>query len=163
MLVCGSGLAFGFPIVKIGDQVSVGGRTLSGKGDKIADFLVKNNFTHNAALIEIKTPATKLLGKEYRDGICTPSSDLSGSINQMLDQRHKFQKEITALKDNSGVYDLESYAVSCVLIIGTIPDAKAHKKAFELFRHNSKEVLVITFDELLEKLKNLHTFLSADH
>lgn len=153
-------LAFGFPIIKIGQQASVGGRAFSGKGDKITDFLVKNNLTHNAALVEIKTPQTALLGKEYRSGICMPSSDLSGSINQLLDQRYRFQKEILSLKDNAGIIDLESYAVNCVLIIGKSPDKKDHKKSFELFRSNSKEVLIVTFDELLEKLKHLHAFLA---
>lgn len=155
-------LAFGFPIIKIGAQASIGGRAFSGKGDKVTDFLVKNNLTHNTALIEIKTPQTTLLGKEYRGGICMPSSDLSGSVNQMLDQRYKFQKEIVSLKDNAGMYDLESYSVHCILIVGMMPDGKERRKAFELFRSNSKEILIITFDELLEKLKNLHAFLSID-
>ncbi len=45
-------LAFGYPIIKIQDQASVGGRKLSGAGEKITDFLVKNSMTNNAAIIE---------------------------------------------------------------------------------------------------------------
>ncbi len=154
------GLVFGFPIVKINDQASVGGRTIAGTGDKITDFLVKNNLTDNTALIEIKTPGTKLLGKEYRDGVHAPTTEFAGSINQMLDQKYKFQKEIASLKENSGLSDLESYAVNCVLIIGMTPNDRSQRKSFELFRNNSREISVITFDELLEKLKSLRSFLS---
>lgn len=153
-------LAFGFPIVKVNDQATVGGRTLAGVGDKVADFLVKNSLTHNTALVEIKTPKTKLLAGEYRATICGPSPDLGGAINQLLDQKYKFQKEIASLKDNSDIRDIESYSVNCVLVIGKLPAEKDHKKAFELFRNNSKEIEIVTFDELLERLRHLHAFLS---
>jgi hypothetical protein len=154
-------LAFGYPIIKFSEQVCVGGRTFSGAGDKFADFLVKNNSTNNSALIEIKTPGTKLLSNNpYRGSVYTPSSEFSGSINQLLDQKYKFQKEIDSLKNNSRSYDLESYSVSCVLIIGKTPEEIDQKKSFELFRGNSKDIEIITFDELLEKLKQLHSFLS---
>ena len=153
-------LAFGYPIIKIRDQASVGGRKLSGEGDKITDFIVKNSMTNNCALFEIKTPQTKLLNKtQYRDSVYTPSKDLAGSVSQVLDQKYKFQKEISVIKDNSGIYDMESYATHGVLIIGTIPEYKEERKSFELFRRNSKDVEIVAFDELLHKLKDLHAFL----
>ncbi|MDO9212899.1 MAG: DUF4263 domain-containing protein [Methylococcales bacterium] len=156
-------LAFGFPIMKVCEQVCVGGGTIFGNGDKFPDFLVKNNITNNTALIEIKTPCTKLLNKNaYRESVYTPSNELSGSINQVLDQKYKFQKQIATLKENSRIYDFESYSVSCVLIIGKMPEDNDRKKSFELFRGNSKDVEIITFDELLGKLRQLHVFLSSD-
>lgn len=45
-------LAFGYPIIKVRDQASVGGRKLSGSGDKITDFLLKNSITNNTALFQ---------------------------------------------------------------------------------------------------------------
>ncbi len=110
-------MAFGYPVVKIQDQASIGGRKLSGSGDKITDFLVKNSTTNNTAFFEIKTPQTKLLNKTaYRDGVYTPSKEVSGAVNQVLDQKYKFQKEISNLKDNSGIYDIESYAVQAPIL-----------------------------------------------
>ena len=154
-------LAFGYPIVKIQEQASVGGRKINGSGDKITDFLVKNHLTHNVALVEIKTPSTQLLQtKEYRGGVHAASSDLSGSINQILDQKYKFQTEINNRKLESKIYDMESYSIDCVLIIGRIPKEDAQKKCFELFRHNSKDVKIITFDELLGRMQEIHSFLS---
>lgn len=156
-------MAFGYPVVKIQDQASVGGRKISGSGDKVTDYIVKNNITNNTAIFEIKTPQTKLLNlTPYRDGVYTPSKELSGAVNQVLDQKYKFQKEISVIKDNSGLFDIESYSVHCALIIGVVPSNRDHQKSLELFRRNSKDVEVITFDELFEKLKQLYAFLSAD-
>lgn len=157
-------MAFGYPVIKVRDQASVGGRKLSGDGEKITDFLVKNSLTNNTALFEIKTPQTAILNKTpFREGVFTPSADLSGSINQTLDQRYQFQKQIAQIKDNTRLRDIESYAVHCCLVIGMTPEGDDQKKSFELFRRNSKDVEIVTFDELLEKLKQLGTFLrSAD-
>ena len=155
-------LAFGYPVIKIQDQAHVGGRKLSGSGETITDFLVKNGISNNAALFEIKTPDAPLLNKKpYRANLHTPSSDLAGAINQMLDQRNKFQKEVAALKESSRISNLESYAVHGVLVIGTTPRDIEQQKSFELFRGNSKDITIITFDELLEKLKLLHGFLAS--
>ena len=154
-------MAFGYPIIKINDQASVGGRNLSGAGDKIVDFLVKNSISNNAALFEIKTPSTRLLNKvPYRNSVYIPSLDLTGAVNQVLDQKHKFEKSIINLKDNSRIYDLESYAVQGILVIGLSLEDHDQQKSFELYRGNSKSITIITFDEVLSKLKQLHLFLS---
>lgn len=155
-------LAYALPLVVIDEQVSVGGRSFSGRGEKIADFVFKNRLSNNLALIEIKTPQTSLLGKEYRGGVYSPSSDLVGCITQVLDQRHKLQAELNTLKINSGQFYVEAYAIRCLIIIGTTPKAPELLKSLELFRNNLHDVLVITFDELLEKLHHLHSFLSSD-
>ena len=152
-------LAFGLPVVAVGDQLSVGGRTFVGTGEKIADFLVKNDLTDNLALIEIKTPGTTLLGRPYRDAVFPPSTHLSGAVTQVLDQRYKLQAELNTKKANTRRYDLEAYAIRCVVIIGTMPEDPDQKKSLELFRNNLHDTLVITFDELLSKLKHLHHFL----
>ena len=157
------GLAFGYPIIKIQDQASIGSRSLSGSGDTIADFLVKNSLTNNTAIIEIKTPQSKLLNHHsFRNRVFTPSSLLSGSINQALDQKYHFERQIIQLKDSSKMYDIQSYSVHCCLIIGTVPKDEHRLKSFEIFRGNSSDVEIITFDELLHKLKNLYAFLEID-
>ena len=155
-------MAFGYPIIKIQQQSSVGGRKISGEGDKIADFVVKNSMTNNTAIIEIKTPQEKLLNAQpYREGVYTPSTALSGSINQALDQKYRFEREIAQIKENSRIHDIESYSVHCCLIIGTIPTTEDRHKSFEQFRRNSKDVEIVTFDELLKKLKELRVFLAS--
>lgn len=156
-------LAFGYPIIKVQDQASIGGRRLDGRGAKITDFLVKNRMTDNAAIVEIKTPQTRLLNKSrYRGGVYVPSAALSGAVNQALDQQHQFEKEILVLKDKNERDMIQSYAVHCCLIVGKIPVEVDRKKSFELFRRNSKNVEIVTFDELLHKLKDLLSFLSSE-
>ena len=83
-------LAFGCPIIKVGQQASVGGRKLFGGGEKITDFLMRNKMTNNAAVVEIKTPGAKLVKREFRGGVFSPSGILSESIVQALDQRYQF-------------------------------------------------------------------------
>ena len=156
-------LAFGYPIIKVQDQASVGGRKISGSGEKITDFLVKNSMTNNTAIIEIKKPQTELLNKKpFRHGVYIPSSELSGSISQVLDQKYLFEREIAQIKVNSKIYDIETYSVHCCLIIGKMPTNEDQQKSFELCRRNSKDVEIVTFDELLNKLKELSTFLNPD-
>lgn len=155
-------LAFGYPVIKVQDQASVGGCKLSGSGEKIADFLVKNSRTNNTAIFEIKTPQADLLNKTpFRRGIHKPSSELTGAINQALDQKYQFQTHIASVKHNSRIHDMESYSVHCCLIIGVTPSDKDQQKSFELFRGNSKDVEIVTFDELLEKLRQLRDFLES--
>ena len=154
-------LALGYPIIKIGQQASVGGRKLFGGGEKITDFLMKNRMTNNAAVVEIKTPGAKVVNREFRGGVFSPSGILSESIIQTLDQRHQFQRDIFGIKGRSGIHDIETYAVQCCLVIGTIPEGEDEKKSFELFRGNSKDVQIVTFDELLEKLIQLRELLAS--
>lgn len=153
-------LAFGYPAIKISDQASVGGKRLSGDGEKITDYLIKNSITNNLALIEIKKPSSSLLNKKaYRGAVYCASSELTGSVTQVLDQCYQLEQNIATIKNNNRIYDIESYAVHCILVIGTMPDDEDQKKSFEIYRRNSKNVQIITFDELLLKLKQLHDFL----
>lgn len=156
-------MAFGVPIIKVHNHAYVGGQKIAGGGNKITDFLVKNSISNNAAIIEIKKPATKLMGNTtYRQDVYPPSSELSGAINQLLDQIYKFQKNIASLKEESGNYNIETYSVVGVLIIGRSISITSQRKSFEMYRGNSKNIIIITFDELLEKLKQLKAFLVAD-
>ncbi|MFT3703102.1 MAG: DUF4263 domain-containing protein [Agriterribacter sp.] len=155
-------MVFGIPIVKIEDQASLGGIKLSGKGNKIADFLVKNSMTGNAAIVELKTPSTKLINTgKYRDGVFAPAIELTAAVNQVLDQIYRFQKEINSLKVESREYELYSYAVQGFLIVGRSLEY-GEQQSFELFRGNSKNVQIITFDELLLKMKNLYHLLAPE-
>ena len=153
--------AMGYPIVFVLGQPAVGGGKLDGSGGKYGDFLYKNSQTNNSVLVELKTPRTKLLNaKPVRAGMYGPSSELSGSLTQVLDQRNFFQKSISAFKDNSRIHDIESYAVRGCLVIGILPDDEDMKKSFELYRGNSKDVDIVTFDELLERIKQFKEFLT---
>jgi len=156
-------LAFGYPVLAMGEQISVGGGRFDGKGEKIADFAYKAALSGNLALVEIKTPGTKLFSSPpYRDGVLAPSRDLAGSVTQVLDQRYQLQTEFAVKKVQSQAWDLQAYAVQCLVIIGTDPEEGAARKSFELFRQDLKGVTVVTFQELLAKLKAILEFLQAE-
>ena len=154
---------FGVPMVSVRSGATVGGRGLSGSGDKIADYLFKNSLTNNVALVEIKKPTTQLLdAREYRQGVYGPSKELNGAVTQVLDQAYNLTKSLPGLKESSRQWDLESYAVSCFVVAGRTPsvDDPARQKSFELYRANSRSVTIVTYDEILERLRLLRNFLS---
>lgn len=154
---------FGVPMVSVRSGATVGGRGLSGSGDKIADYLFKNSLTNNVALVEIKKPTTQLLdSREYRQGVYGPSKELNGAVTQVLDQAYNLTKNLPGLKESSRQWDLESYAVSCFVVAGRTPsvDDPARQKSFELYRANSRSVTIVTYDEILERLRLLRNFLS---
>jgi len=152
---------FGYPVIQVEGHASVGGKKISGGGEKIADFLYQHELTGNTALFEIKTPRTPVLAsREYRGGLYGPHQELSGAISQVLDQRYQFQLHFATKVVTSERLDLKSYAIACCVIAGTLPTETATQKSFELFRRNSRDVQIVTFDELLEKLKQLKAFLT---
>ena len=153
---------FGAPMVSVRSGATVGGRGLSGSGDKIADYLFKNSLTNNVALVEIKKPTTRLLeAREYRQGVFGPSKELNGAVSQVLDQAYNLTKNLTGLKESSRQWDLESYAVSCFVVAGRTPSASdpVRQKSLELYRANSRSVTIVTYDEILERLRLLRDFL----
>ena len=155
-------MIFGRPFVKIADQASVGGRNLVGGGTTITDFLAKNELTNNAALLEIKTPDLDLLSKrEYRKSVYAPSADLVGAISQALDQKRKFEQNIASILYDSDGPDVRAFHVQSYVLAGTMPLGRNRIKSFETFRHSLKDVVVMTFDELLNKVKNLCRFLDG--
>lgn len=98
----------------------------------------------------------------FRENVYAATHDLAGSIVQTLDQKYRLQKEFASIKDNSRIYDMESYAIECILVIGTLPEGQDQIKSFELFRNNLKDVKIITFDELIQKMKDIYSILQSD-
>ena len=96
--------------------------------------------TNNTAVVEIKTPRAKLLKEsQFRGGVFAPSNILSGSIIQALDQKYQLQRDISGIKDRSKIHDIETYAVQCCLVIGTMPETgDEKKKSFDLLEEIQK-------------------------
>lgn len=147
---------FSCPFIFVGKKFYCGGKEDDDKGGVKGDLLYKNNLTKNLAFIEIKTPETEIMGSKYRGDekgkdnvIYSMSNDLSGSVNQILNQRKVYQNNHG---DNNGKFLNNA---KCVLIIGKIDKLKDEdeKKSFELYRSASKEVEVITFDELFGRVQ----------
>ena len=153
---------FSWPTTIVKGKAYVGGKSVLDRGGNIVDFLVKNFLTSNAALVEIKTPGTPLLGRRYRN-IYNVSEDLGGAVMQVLTYKFSLQRDFRAL--NSGVPGgLEAFDPRCVVIIGNIAQVKADEdktRALELYRSSSAHVAIVTFDEVFEKTRRLISVLEA--
>jgi hypothetical protein len=145
---------FSQPIILYQKEAYVGGKSIENKDGKFVDFLGKNKLTKNIALLEIKTHKTKLVEDvPYRgtDVFCI-SKELSGAINQVLNQRDTLQKSYANLHDKSDG-DFKQFNSPCIVLIGSVSDlTERQQECFELFRSNSKDVEIVTFDELFEKI-----------
>ena len=159
---------FSTPVVVIGEKAHVGGKSLSNKGGKQVDFLLKNALTSHLLLVEIKTPVTALLDfKEYRRNVFAPSRDLSGSIAQIGSYKLTLSKEFDSIRsatlDSTGE-TIRYVEPQCLVIIGKITelDTPAKRDSFELYRRGLNSTQVITFDELFQKIETLLQLLHGD-
>ena len=148
----------------IEDQPYMGGKAIDNKGASIGDFLYKAG-TENVSIIEIKTPTTELLGNKYRDNVFCPSKELSGSIVQIRKQKDGLIKEYNSIKvesmkkgKNFNAYDPKSY----IIIGNTNQLTEEENESFELFRNSLKDIEIITFNELIDKLKILQKYLTEN-
>lgn len=154
---------FAFPATFLNEKFNVGGHDITGATDKIVDFIYQNKLTSNITFIEIKTHQTKIINDSaYRKpDIFSVSKDVSGAIVQVLDQQLEFLKKYYELKGSSAINSLNS---TCLLIVGDLASLSSAEKrdSFELFRLSNKDVMIITFDEVLEKISTLLEIFTKD-
>ena len=144
-------------MIIINHKAYVGGKGIDNQGGNIVDFIYKNRLTENTVLIEIKTPSTKLLSGPYRDNVFSVSSELSGSVNQILTYKDELQKNYRDLKDQSKV-TFQVFNPKCIVIIGCLETEKfttIQQRSFEIFRNDLRSVEILTFDELFNKIEQL--------
>jgi len=156
---------FSYPVVLLREKAYIGGKSIDNTGGNIADFIYTNQLTRNVAIIEIKTPLTRLMASIYRGnpkkGVYTISAELSGAFIQLLNYKDKLQKDFYSIAEGSG-RQYYSFNPKCILIIGSLKSEDfnaAQLNSFELFRSTSKDIDIITFDELYAKIKILVEYL----
>lgn len=137
------------------DEYYVGGQKGTGKEARYADFIYKNKLIDSATIIEIKTHKTNILHKTaYRKSgkVYPVSSDLTGAINQVLDQKNTLLKSYYSVVQK----DFEMFDPRCLIIAGSVRDIpKERVKNFDMFRSNLRNIEIVCFDELLEKARLL--------
>lgn len=135
----------------------------AGKGVVKADYLLGDRrFT---TFVELKLPSTPLFGKsQNRSNAWRLSDELLEAYSQILEQKASGQLRIEnekCLHDGNGEeINQRAYDPRAILIIGSWDkiqseeDSKTKKikeKTFELFRRDSRNVEIITYDELYER------------
>jgi len=149
---------FPYEVILRKKEAYVGGKTIDNDQGRIIDFLFQNGFKDNYALLETKTHKKELLKKAvYRKpAVFAMSDELSGGIAQCLDQKDAFIKEFG--KENP------SFDPKSILIIGMKNSLdKEQRHCFELIRSSQKNIEIVTFDEILMKLKGLVKVLNIDN
>jgi hypothetical protein len=135
----------------------------SGSNGVISDFLMgDNNFT---TFVELKLPTTPLFGVQQNRSNCWKlSNHLTEAVSQILEQKASGQLKIETTKelfdkDNNLIHQ-RAYDSKAILIIGSWAELNGHegvnsikRKTFELFRRDSRNIDIITYDELYERAK----------
>jgi hypothetical protein len=152
-----------YPIVVVGEKAYVGGKTIANQRGNLVDFLARTESTDGVVLIEIKTPTTKLLGQEYRDGVFPFSPDLSGAVAQVVRYRQSLMTNFYALL-RDGIPRLTLGDPRCVVIVGDTGrdlTTQERRESFELLRERVQGVTVLTYDELFRRLRTLIDILES--
>lgn len=134
-----------------------------GSNAVISDFLMGDKrFT---TFVEIKKPSTLIFGKsKNRSGAWSLSNDLIDGVSQILEQKASGQLKLSQGKlhdDHGNVITQNSHDSKVILIIGNWNkmeynnqlEKEIKEKTFELFRRDSRNIEMITFDELFERAK----------
>lgn len=170
--IFGYGLNYQF-LHLLKDQPDYGGRNYTSRGSQKGDYLLQtvadSQFT---VLVEIKTPATKLLSyvkteprqvQNPRNDVWLLSSALLGAISQIqvncrtwsIDSQ---RSENTRLLEKENTFTVEPQGI---LIIGNTKELNRNESivsCFESYRRNTNNPQIITFDELYERAEFIVNF-----
>jgi len=153
---------FSSPCTIFQDKAYVGGKGINNRNGNLCDFLYQNQLSQNVALIEIKTPQTGIIQGAYRNTYSF-TTEMSGAVNQVINYKDSLMKSYNSLSgdDSKPFY---AFNPKCVVIIGSLSALnKGQLAAFENYRNSLNNIEIITFDEILLKLKDLrNVFDSSD-
>jgi hypothetical protein len=153
---------FAYPVVVIGQKAYVGGKQISKKGGKEADFLAAIESTDSVILIEIKTPETRLLGAEYSNGVFPLSPSLSAAVAQALRYRQGLTRSFDSITEEFPKR-LTLGEPRCMVLAGNSAQLtnQAMRENFELQRERMQAVTIVTYDELFRRLDRLIALLEG--
>jgi hypothetical protein len=156
--IFGYGLDYKFLKI-VQKEASVSDSDVDGTNSVISDFLLGNKrFT---VLVELKRPDTRLFeNSKNRSNSWTLSKDLTNAVSQILTQKAEWEikSQMEQFDSEGNVINEKTYDPKTILIIGNTSqfigddrESKIKAKTFELYRRNSRNIEIITFDELLDK------------
>ena len=163
--IFGYGLDYRFQSI-LQREFSASDTTAAGKDQVVADYLLGDSrFT---TLVELKKPKTPLFEKnQNRSKSWQLSQALTYAVSQILEQKASGMLKIEDTKelydDQDELITQHAYDPKVILIIGSweqlqqVGEGKrvqaVKKKTFELYRRDSRNIDIITYDELYERAK----------
>lgn len=159
--IFGYGLAYQF-LNQVEGQAYYGGASVSGRGGQRGDYLMSTEAqTRFTVLVEIKKPSSTLVkDTEYRNKVYELGSELTGAVSQVQSNCRTWVTEGSRQEDNRVELedkDTYTYEPKGILVIGQSSqlDNRHKKSTFELFRRNTHNPEIITYDELLARAQHL--------
>jgi len=145
----------------------VQGHSVTDHGKRVDALMKTKGIISNLCFVEIKIHTTKLLDtKPYRSGCWAPSKELAGAVAQV---QGTVASAIDSLSNKINLEDklgnptgeeIFNYQPKSFLVIGSLEQFsgehgvnKDQLRSFELFRKNTINPEIITFDELYERAK----------
>lgn len=145
----------------------VHGHTVSEHGKRVDALLRTRGLISSLCFVEIKTHKADLLQKQpYRGGCWAPSSELSGGVSQvhgtvsLATETIRTKLALTDEVGNPTGEEAYNYLPKSFLVIGSLKEFvgdhgvnQERYRSFELFRRNTTNPEIITFDELFERAR----------
>lgn len=145
----------------------VQGHNVNNYGKRVDALMKTSGIISNLCFVEIKTDTTSLLdNKPYRSGCWSPSKELAGAVAQIQGTVASAVETLSNkinLEDNEGNptgEEIFNYQPKSFLVIGNLDEFSSEHginkdkfKSFELYRKNTSNPEIITFDELFERAK----------
>lgn len=159
--IFGYGLDYRFQQI-LQREAHLSNQEIDGSNAVIGDYLLGDKFF--TTFIELKKPSTPLFANEKnRSNSWRLSNELIDSVSQILE--HK-ASGLIRLDSNQYIkgepLEQKAYDSRVILIIGdwselekssSTQESNIKKKTFELFRRDSRNIEILTFDELFERAK----------
>jgi len=121
-------------------------------------LVADEHFTH---LVEVKKPDTPLFGsKKTRSEAWKLSTELIDSISQILSQKAEWiiKGQQNNYSNNGKIIKQRTVNPKTILIIGNTnqfdgisKESEIKSKTFELFRRDSRDIEILTYDELFKR------------
>lgn len=146
-------------------EASISDSNIDGGWTVITDFLLAdNNFT---TFVELKKPETPIFRNSInRSNAWRLSNELIDSVSQTLEQKASWQIKLETDELFDGNWGLITQkAIDSKVILITWRDdqlvwenareTKIKKRTFELYRRDSRNIEIITYDELLDRARHI--------
>lgn len=144
----------------------VQGASVACPGKRVDGLMRTKGAISSLCFVEIKTHQTALLGREYRAGCWSQSTELAGAVAQVhgtVAAAMDTIKEKLVLEDKEGYpigEEAFNYAPKSYLVVGNLRELQGEHgvntkklRSFEIFRRNLTSPEIITFDELFQRAK----------
>jgi hypothetical protein len=143
------------------DEAHLGVEDVAGRDSAVGDFLM--GASHFTVLVEVKRPDTPMFGiSKNRANSWQLSRDLIDAVSQILEQKASWQikSEVNAGRNydtSDKLIQQKTIDPKCIMIFGCNELYRDQRerdlklRTFELFRRDSRNIEIVTYDELFER------------